>query len=384
MDQNDHRSALLNWLSAGAPGASKLDSLCSEIGRRLGSSLEGVDQVGIYTTVIHPEIPGSYCYWTPEGGADFFRFNAEQLASDVWMGCPAQVCCERGRVINHVLEETLEYQNRPETKLFLEKGYKQIFYAPLLSNYTLINNAVGFGTKSRFTDDHQLFLRLLQGPLARVVEAIVLYEGTEQILSTYVGRDAGSRVLQGNILRGDVESIPSIVLFVDLCGYTDMSNTLPPNEMITRLNVFFDQVGTVVEERGGEILKFLGDGVLAIFPTPDDLNAQTSAAVTASAALSDLEQKISESEFAELRFRASLDVGEIYYGNIGTTKRMDFTAIGPTVNRAARLLTLAGKLGVNYICSAEFQQLLPRLSETLGYHNIKGFEGKQIVYRLTP
>ncbi len=86
--------------------------------------------------------------------------------------------------------------------------------------------------------------------------------------------------------------------------------------------------------------------------------------------------------YPELQFRAALDIGDIHYGNIGSKKRMDFTAIGPIVNRAARLLSLAGALDADYVCSDDFQELLPERMTTLGNHEIKGFEGTQEIFRL--
>ncbi len=147
MDNQDHDIALRSWLSAGAPGIQTLPELCEETGKRVASANKHVEQFAIYITSIHPEIPGTYCYWTADEGVRVISFTAEQLNSDLWLGCPAQHCGERGRLINHVFDNMPEYGGRSETKFLARHGYRQFVYAPLLSEYTLFNNTAGFGTK---------------------------------------------------------------------------------------------------------------------------------------------------------------------------------------------------------------------------------------------
>ncbi len=268
--------------------------------------------------------------------------------------------------------------------MFLERGYKQFVYTPLHSSHTLVNSVAAYGTKREggFSEDDIDRMRNLQGHLARVAEGMVLRESTEQILSTYVGRDAGGHVLRGNILRGDSETIPSVVLFADLRDFTAFSNTRPVGEVIERLNRFFEIAGTAIYENGGEILKFLGDGFLAIFPTPDDVNAQLSAAADALTAIEVTRSALDKEAGPIIRFRAALHVGDIFYGNIGSKSRMDFTAIGATVNLAARLLDCADALDADVVCSDAFHRLIPDRTASIGDHFFKGFEDPQPVFRV--
>jgi adenylate cyclase len=376
--------ALQSWLAAGAPPVRGLTELCEETGKRLTSTNLPVDQFALYTNTIHPGVPGNYSYWTKSSGIRSHSFTPQQLRSHVWMGSAAQVCCERGRVIVHTFGQTPDFDDRPETSVLQKRGYTQFVYTPLHSNYTFTISVAAYGTtrEGGFSDEEVHTFRLLQSPLARVVEGMVLYDGTVQILSTYVGRDAGSRVLGGNILRGDTEAIPAVVLFADLCDFTSLSNHRPAGEVIGLLNKFFDAAGAAITNSGGEILKFMGDGLLAIFPTPDDINAQLAAATNAVAAIEEMRTELERQPDPDISFRAALDVGDIYYGNIGSSSRLDFTAIGPTVNRAARLLGMAEPLAASVVCSATLHKLLPGRTISLGMHSFKGFDETQEVYKI--
>ena len=199
-----------------------------------------------------------------------------------------------------------------------------------------------------------------------------------------MGRGAGSRVLEGNILRGDAEAIPSIVLFTDLRNFTAFSNARPASEVIETLNAFYDIAGSAIGKNGGEILKYMGDGLLAIFPTPDDLSAQMAAATGAIAALEETRRILAESSQKNLQFRASLHLGDIHYGNIGSKSRLDFTAIGPTVNLAARLMSVADEIGTETVCSEAFHRLVPERTKPFGERSFKGFELPHQIFGVEP
>ncbi len=383
MSDSSKITALINWLVAGAPPKQSFSGLVAEIGKRLVATGLQVDQFGLYQLMIHPEMPGRYNYWTEAAGSRLVTITAHQLRhGDLWIGSPAEACMSSRRLVVHTFGSSPAYDCRRAAQKDASRGYKQFVHTPLHSHYSLAASVATYGTKidGGFTEDEIHTLRLIQAPLARVVEAFVLHEGTVQILSTYVGRDAGSRVLEGNIVRGDAEIIPSIVLFADLRNFTALSNTKPVSEVIETLNTFYDVAETAIAGNGGEILKFMGDGLLAIFPTPDDLSAQMAAATGAIAALEETRAALSEANRTDIQFRAALHLGDIYYGNIGSKSRLDFTAIGPTVNLAARLMSVADELGVETVCSDDFHRLVPDRTKLLGERKFKGFELAQQTY----
>ncbi len=211
--------------------------------------------------------------------------------------------------------------------------------------------------------------------MARQSELLTLRYLTTTLLDTYVGRKAGERVLTGQIRRGSGETIRAVIWLSDLRGFTSLSDRLPRGALIALLNGYFDCVGGALDAAGGEILKFIGDAVLAIFPlgVRYDLGvtarAAVRAAVRARAGLAEL-RKLPGG--AELDFGVALHVGDVMYGNIGTSHRLDFTVIGPAVNLTARLESLTAALGEPILVSAEIAKALGNGVESVGRHNLKG------------
>jgi adenylate cyclase len=163
------------------------------------------------------------------------------------------------------------------------------------------------------------------------------------LLKVYLGRDAGERVLSGEIQRGSTQNIDAVVFLFDLNGFTALSERLPGYEVVEMLNSYLDHVIDVVQAHGGNILKFLGDGVLAMFNL-GTLEADARAALDAAAALQarllQANARRAEEGRPHAGYRVTLHAGEILYGNIGAENRLDFTVIGPTVNLTARMSDL--------------------------------------------
>jgi adenylate cyclase len=377
MASESRLSALIHWLIAGAPGPVSFSDLLGEIGQRLQAADLPVDEFGIYKTLIHPELPGRLDYWSPAAGPRTITLTPQQLQEPSWIGTPAQVCQSTGRMVVCTLGNAPEFDDRDDMQKLKSRGYTQIVCLPLHSRYTPALNSVGFSTKREggFAPDHVEAFRRLQAPMARITEGFVLHESTIEVLSTYVGRDAGARVLTGNILRGDTEVIPSIVLFVDVKDYSALSNKLPPRAVIDLLNRFFTGLDDAIRRHGGEILKLVGDGALCIFPTPDDHSAQVAATSSALAALEDARSAFeADASATNPEFRAALHLGDVHYGNIGSHNRLDFTVVGPTVNLTARLLSAASDYGEDTVFSKAIASLLDSATRCLGEQTLKGFD----------
>jgi adenylate cyclase len=214
-------------------------------------------------------------------------------------------------------------------------------------------------------------------PLSRMGEILALRRTAANVLTAYVGRDAGARVLAGKIRRGDTELIEAAIWFSDMRGFSAQSSTKQPPEVIAMLNDLFDLQLPAIEHHGGEVLKFMGDGVLAIF-TPRSgesmreccdraLRASREAVAAAAAAAT-------TSASDAIRFGIALHVGQVAYGNIGGFTRLDFTCIGRAVNLAARLESLTGKTGHDVLASDDFVGQLDRTAfEPIGDFEVKGF-----------
>jgi adenylate cyclase len=375
----------MHWLQAGAPGSETFAEVVTEIGVRLNAAGIPAAQVGVYKTMIHPELPAHLNVWTAAAGTRILTYTPDVFTRSIWLGTPAQICISTGRTQIVTLGQAPEFDAREDMIAHRKRGYIQLVCLPLHSRYAPAINAISIMTKQvgGFDDASLDALNRLQAPIARLTESFILYESTVAVLSTYVGRDAGARVLSGNIRRGGTETIPAIVLFVDVEGFTAISNTRPPTEVVAMLNRFFQIVDSAIQTHGGEILKFIGDGALAVFPTPDNYAARSAAAAEAIAALEDARAALAaDEEYGSICFRAALHVGDVHYGNIGSNRRLDFTVIGPTVNMASRLLSVASEIGNDTVCSDDFARLLEVDTRSLGAYTVKGFNEELIVHTL--
>jgi adenylate cyclase len=199
------------------------------------------------------------------------------------------------------------------------------------------------------------------------------------LLDTYVGRLTGARVLAGQIKSGDVERLDAAIWFSDIRGFTTLSRATPPAQLIAWLNEYFAAICAPITDHGGEILKFIGDAVLAVFPVSNDgpavaCRAARAAAAQAHARLDALNARRAAAAQPPLRHGIALHIGEVQYGNIGAEERLDFTVIGPAVNLASRLEGLCGKLDRATILSSYVAAHASDGLVSLGTFDLKGID----------
>jgi adenylate cyclase len=207
---------------------------------------------------------------------------------------------------------------------------------------------------------------------------------------TYLGRDAGHRVLRGHIERGVAEKISAVLWFSDLQGFTRITDTAPPAQIIPLLNDYADAVVSALKAQGGEVLKFMGDGTLAIF----DAAAADDACRHALDAADDAIRRIAalnERRVAEglpvSRLYLGLHVGDVFYGNIGSYERLDFTVVGPAVNETSRIAALCGSLDQHVLLSSAFAAAAGESRARLvsvGRYALRGVRRPQELYTLDP
>jgi adenylate cyclase len=215
--------------------------------------------------------------------------------------------------------------------------------------------------------------RFAAAPLAALTARATLTAALE----AYLGRRSAARVLAGPLRRGVGETIQAALLFADLRGFTAFSESNPPSEVISALDAWFDRIALSVHAFGGEVLKFMGDGVLAIFPvagaTPRGAcDAALSAVAAARAGMAHLDAARQREGLAPLPFGSALHLGEILWGNVGAVDRLDFTAIGPAVNLVSRLEGLCRPLGKAVLISGAFAAESSAALMPLGEHALRG------------
>ncbi len=238
---------------------------------------------------------------------------------------------------------------------------------------------VGWGSDrpGGFTDRDIALLQGIMPALSLRFEIVATRRMARDMLNTYLGHDAASRVLAGAVQRGTGTGIRAAIWSSDLRGFTAMADRMSIHDLVTTLDDYFECMARPVQEHGGEILKFVGDGMLAIFRCePDDATACTralDAAFDAFARLHELNQGRAIGGGAPLRTGIALHVGEVIYGNIGATDRLDFTVIGAAVNEVARTETMCARLGRPLLATAAFAANDRRKTmESVGFHALRG------------
>jgi adenylate cyclase len=225
--------------------------------------------------------------------------------------------------------------------------------------------------------------------LAMKSAALACMAGT--LAETYLGRDAGRRVMSGRIVRGVAEKIGAVLWQSDLHSYTHISETVAPEEIIPFLNDYADLVVSVIHGHGGDVLKLMGDGTLAIF-AGEDREAACSAAFAAAARLRKEAAKVtrtrSEAGLPVTQVYLALHIGDVFYGNVGSKDRLDFTVIGPAVNEVSRILAMSRSVEQDVLLSSAFARALdPKLRDRLvsvGRYALRGVAQPQELFTLEP
>ena len=226
-------------------------------------------------------------------------------------------------------------------------------------------------------------LRSIENHVALLLDLNRVWILLNETLRMYVGEEPTARILSGQVRRGDVISLRAAIVFADMRGYTALSSAMTAEESVVLLNRYFDCVVPPIEAAGGEVLKYIGDGVLAIYGAGDDDQAACTKALAAAQAIV---QRVAEDQ-ADLpepqRFtiKVALHFGELAYGNIGSGARLDYTVVGRDVNLASRLADLAGALDRPLLVSSAFAGHLPLSRFTdCGEHRLRGVREPQTVF----
>jgi adenylate cyclase len=213
-----------------------------------------------------------------------------------------------------------------------------------------------------FDDGDIAVLRRLMPFLGLAVKSASLGRIAATLVETYLGRDAGRRVLRGRIARGVADRIEAVLWFSDLRNYTRISDISPPEQIIPMLNDYAEAIVSSIHQQGGDVLKLIGDGVLAIFPA-EERNSACAAALAAATlarqAVAALNARRDSQDLPVTGMYLGLHIGEVFYGNIGSNERLDFTIIGPTVNEVSRIAAMCRSVDQPVLLSAAFAASIP-------------------------
>ena len=336
---------------------------------------------------LHPQLAAWAYVWMRGRETSVEKIPRGVQQTDAYVGSPAQKMIESGAPVRYRLDRLAAEDHRLLHQLAAEGGIDYALLPLRFSDGSLNVLAVTTDEPVGFTDRDIANFQALGNALAPVLEVVATRRLAETLLDTYLGHRTGARVLGGQIQRGAAETIEAALWYSDLRQFTALTETLPGAQMLALLNQYFETVAAAVGARGGEILRFIGDAMLIVFPAgPHGLAAACRAAVDLALDAFQRMESINRSRRAarlpEIRFGVGLNAGEVVYGNVGAPDRLDFTVIGPAVNRAARLESLTKQLDVPLLMSGAVAAMLDRPVRSLGPHRLKDLSEPVDVYSL--
>jgi adenylate cyclase len=377
------------WLMDGARSAPTPPEFLKESCQRLVVAGLPLWRVAAFVQSLHPDAFGRSFVW--RAGADEVVVNTAGFdlpESERFRQSPLAILHASGCEVRHRLDDP-ESRRFPLFDDLRSEGVTDYIALPLHFTDGSVH-ATSWTTKEAngFTEEQLAVLRSIIPPFSRLGEIFQLRRTAVALLDTYVGQRAGERIWAGDIRRGHAEAMQAVIWLSDLRGFTTLSDRLPAATVVEILNRYFDCQVPPIRKHGGEILKFMGDGMLAVFPIAKEGGnvAEVSARVldaAREARANVVAMRHGSDEAAErFRFGVALHIGEILFGNIGGSGRLDFTCIGPAVNLAARLEKIAGRLGRTVIASSAFADLCACDWSDLGEFPIAGLSSAQRVYGL--
>ena len=376
--------SVVDWLQDGARSAPRAEDVLAQLCARLLERGTPLWRVAVFVRTLHPDIMGRAFFWQPGAAVRAQTATYEFMETAEFRDSPVAAVYKTAQAIRRHLDDPSCPDDFPMLRDLRGQGATDYVAFPLFFTNGSIHVAT-WTTKQKggFTAQEFSDLESVIAPLARVAEVRAWVRTAENLLSTYIGNQAGERIMAGKIRRGHVEAISAAIWLSDMRGFTTLSERLPPKELIALLNRYFDAQVPAILEGGGEVLKFMGDGLLAIFPIAGDGDAAAVCrrALACALAARDRIAELPRTENAEgTRFGLALHTGEVMYGNIGGSNRLDFTCIGPAVNLAARLEKVAAKLGATIVASADFARHVPGELVHRGEFPVAGFAASQTVY----
>jgi adenylate cyclase len=373
-------SDVLHWLTNDARDERFLDNIFAELCLRLQRAGIPVKRATLHVLILHPQWLGSRIMWA-DGmrEAELRRVDYDVRERPEYTDSPANEIDEGATEVRENLERDPALgRKHPLYDRMRAKGLTDYVAWPLY--HTLgKRHIVTFATDRRggFDDaDIDRLLKLLP-VLALVSEIRMKNRLARTLLETYVGSHASELVLAGATRRGSGTTVRAAIMICDLRDFTGISDNWPRDDVIDLLNGYFDAMSEPIARHGGEILKFIGDGLLAIFPLsqPQACANLLHAVTEARQAMVALNEKNSQIGRAPLNYGTGVHVGDVMYGNIGSRTRLDFTVIGPAVNMASRLETLTKQLGRTVLLSRAFADFVKSDVdlERVGEYPVRGF-----------
>lgn len=387
-----------DWLVDQALGSPSIVDMYREVCVRLSSIGIPVARSMISWPTLHPLIEVETAMWMRGQNVVLEQYPHRKEESEEWLASP----------LKHLLDSGLDLMRRrltgpqalidfPLLETLASEGYTD--YLAMATEFNMPtpgpgNDKTGImiswasDRRSGFSDEDIVALRRIQRGFAVACRTVIQARIANNITETYLGRHAAAQVLAGNIRRGDGSTTKAVILYSDLRGSTMLAETLDGDTYLALLNDYYECSASAAIDAGGEVLDFIGDAVLSVFPLTetisydDAIRAASQSVQDALSRSATVNRKRREQGLTEFRFGISASVGEVMFGNIGVPTRLTFSVIGPAVNAAARIEKLTKTIQTQALATAAIAQACPDCWQSIGPHRLDGMAVPVELYRL--
>jgi len=400
---------LSTWLTqAGLAGTSETDIVSVFCDRCVAAGIP-LARAHVFIDTLHPVHEGRLFRWgyspnetsVHEYGRTSLELDAfgpvslDVQATDVWRRSPFYNMLQTGESL---LRRRLNDDTKDDFSMlpdWLAAGMTD--YVAIITRFAAegvigemdaVYSSWGTRASEGFNDRQIAALKHIVLYLALAIKSVSLARMTRTLMQTYLGRDAGQRVLGGRIVRGVTERIDAVVWFSDLRGFTGITDTAP-EQVIPLLNDYSDVIVSAIHDHGGDVLKLIGDGTLAIFTAENRMhacNAALSAAIAARQGVAELKKRRMAQDRPVTDMYLGLHVGKVFYGNVGSRERLDFTVLGPAVNEASRIAAMCRSVDQPVLMSAAFADVgdIKRKLVSVGRYALRGISHPQELFTFDP
>jgi adenylate cyclase len=380
---------VLRWLMTDARRQVDANGFLDAFAGELRMAGVDVSRVTTGVPILHPQIFSFSGLWELGKGTTERLYRSDPSFAATMANSPIRIAYEGGGPFRCDLTASPRHGEFAILDELRRDGYTDyIVYSVPFADGS--HKALSFATR-RVGGFHGDELSLFEAMIPAIgfnLEVLALRRTARTLLDTYVGRQSGGRVLEGQIQRGTGETIRAVIWLCDLRDFTNLSEALPRDALIDLLNCYFGPMCDAVAKQGGEILKFIGDAMLAIFPIGEDppatCRAALIAAARAEAALVEENRRRDNEGLRRIEYGLALHVGDVMYGNIGSDTRLDFTVIGPAVNLTSRIESMCRQLGRPLLLSSDFVSVGRISAQSLGAFSLKGVGSDQEIFAPAP
>jgi adenylate cyclase len=379
---------VFDWTENFGRYADSVSRLISEVGMRFRACELPLTRLSVVVRTLHPQIAVTGYAWNGETGEmSEFTGDHQSQSRESYQRSPVRQIFEGSPGIRRKLLDPDCPRDFPILDDLDAEGVTDYLILPMpFSDGRSYSCSWSTKTAEGFSDAQIARINQLMPVFSLVLEILATRTIARNLMDTYLGHSAGARVLAGEIYRGVNETIDAVIWVSDLRGFTRLSDEFAPPVVLGILNDHFERIVSAVTTHRGEVLKFMGDSVLAIFPIASFDNPQEAVDAALAAArharnkIADGNRQRQAKGLREIGYGIALHLGEVVYGNIGGQERLDFTVIGPAVNQTSRIEALCKTLSRNLLVSSAIAEESGEKLESVGFQVLRGVREPQEIF----